>query len=416
MKIPARYNLIIPSVILIFLTTLSCNRGVESNHELSIMSPDSMPVMAQNEPVFIYNIPADSFDMIQGQIRRDSFLSDLLLKNGVSLPEIDRVLNNSKEVFDVRKILPGKNYSILLDRDSIPRAKYMIYEHDPAITYVFSFNDSLNITAFRKEVTTEIKYARGTITTSLWQSIMDGGMPPKLAVELADIFQWTVDFFGLEEGDNFKVVYEEKFIEGKSMDIGKILTAQFTSSGVTYSAIPFLQEGQQSFFDSDGKSLRKAFLKAPLTFNRISSRYTTSRFHPILKIRRPHLGVDYAAPVGTEVHTIGDGKVVSVTSGGGEGRMVKIKHNSQYSTAYMHLSRFGPGIAPGVMVRQGQVIGYVGSSGLSTGPHLDFRFYMNGSPIDPLRVIAPPSEPIAQSSLEKFQKIKQVNLDLLSTF
>jgi murein DD-endopeptidase MepM/ murein hydrolase activator NlpD len=379
------------------------------------MSPDSISI-PQNEPVYIYGIPADSFDMVQGQIKRDSFISDLLLKNGVSMPEIDQVLNNSKQVFDVRKVLPGKNYSILCDRDSIHRAKYMIYEHDPTVTYVFSFNDSLNITAFKKDVTTEIKYAKGTITTSLWQAILDGGMPPKLAVELADIFQWTVDFFGLEEGDNFKVVYEEKLIDGKSMDIGKILTAEFTSSGRTYTAIPFVQDGQQSFFEADGKSLRKAFLKAPLKFNRISSRYTTSRFHPILKIRRPHLGVDYAAPVGTEVHSIGDGKVISVTSGGGEGRMVKIKHNSSYSTAYMHLSRFGQGIAPGVSVRQGQVIGYVGSSGLSTGPHLDFRFYMNGSAIDPLKVIAPPSEPIAEANMEKFLKIKEVNLHLLSTF
>jgi len=375
-----------------------------------------MPVRPQNEPVFIYDIPADSFDMVQGQIKRDSFISELLLKNGVSMPEIDKVLNKSKQVFDVRKVLPGRNYSILCDRDSIHRARYMIYEHDAATTYVFSFNDSLNITAFKKDVTTEIKYAKGAINTSLWQSIMDGGMPPKLAVELADIFQWTVDFFGLEEGDNFKVVYEEKFIEGKSVDIGKILTAQFTSSGVTYTAIPFLQDGQQSFFDTDGKSLRKAFLKAPLKFNRISSRYTTSRFHPILKIRRPHLGVDYAAPVGTEVQSIGDGKVISVTSGGGEGRMVKIKHNSSYSTAYMHLSRFGEGIRQGVSVRQGQIIGYVGSSGLSTGPHLDFRFYLNGSPVDPLKVIAPPSEPVSESNLERFEKIKQVNLDLLGTF
>ncbi|HEX2968471.1 MAG TPA: peptidoglycan DD-metalloendopeptidase family protein [Bacteroidales bacterium] len=403
-------------LILCAVTLFACNRGVEPNHELTIMPADSLPVAPVNDPVYVYGIPADSFDIIHGQIRRDSFISDILLKYGVTLPEIDKTLSNSKNVFDVRKVLPGRNYSILCEHDGAQRARYMIYEHDPATTYVFSFTDSLNITAFRKEITKEIKYAKGTISSSLWQAILDGGMPPALAAELNDIFQWTVDFFGLEEGDNFKVVYEEKFIENKSMGIGKILTAQFTSSGKTYTAIPFIQDGQETYFDADGKSLRKAFLKAPLKFTRISSRYTTSRFHPILKIRRPHLGVDYAAPIGTEVHTIGDGKVISVTTGGGEGRMVKIKHNANYTTAYMHLSRFGAGIKPGVMVSQGQVIGYVGSSGLSTGPHLDFRFYQNGSAIDPLKVIAPPSEPVSQANIEKFEMIKEVNLHILSTF
>jgi murein DD-endopeptidase MepM/ murein hydrolase activator NlpD len=410
MKISNRTLLIISAVLF-----FSCDRAVDPNHDLSIMPTDSMPMVPLNEPVYVYGIPADSFDVVQGKIKRDSYLSTLFLKNGVSMPEIDRVLNNSKDIFDVRKVLPGRNYTLLCDRYT-QKAKYMIYEHHPAVTYVFSFNDSLNITAFEKEITTEIKYANGIISSSLWNAILDGGMPPALAAELNNIFQWTVDFFGLEEGDKFKVVYEEKFIEEKSINIGKILTAQFTSSGRTYTAIPFIQDGKETYFDADGKSLRKAFLKAPLTFSRISSRYTTSRLHPVLKIRRPHLGVDYAAPTGTPVHSVGDGKVTSATYDGANGRMVKIKHNATYSTAYLHLSRFGSGITPGKMVKQGDVIGYVGSTGLSTGPHLDFRFYQNGTPIDPLKVIAPPSEPVTDANRDRFEKIKQVNLDLLSTF
>ncbi len=411
MKLITRALLIICAVVL-----FSCNQAVETGHELIVMTVDSVPVQPENEPVYSYGILTDSFEVIPGQIRRDSFISDILLKHGVSMPEIDKALNNSKDVFDVRKVLSGSKYSLLCERGDNPRARYMIYEHDPATTYVFSFTDSLNITAFRKEVTTEIKYAKGTISSSLWQAILDGGMPPALAAEMNEIFQWTVDFFGLEEGDNFKVVYEEKFIEDKSMGIGKILTAQFTSSGRTYTAIPFIQDGHESYFDTDGKSLRKAFLKAPLKFSRISSRYTTSRLHPVLKIRRPHLGVDYAAPVGTPVHAVGDGKVIAATYDGGNGRMVKIRHNVTHSTAYLHLSRFGQGITPGKSVKQGDIIGYVGSTGLSTGPHLDFRFYQNGSPIDPLKVIAPPSEPVAEVNREKFEKIREVNLNLLSTF
>ena len=394
----------------------SCNRAVETNHELSIISPDSVSVIEISDSAYMYGIPVDSFEIVEGKIKRDSYLSDILLRAGVPMKEIDQALNNSKSVFDVRKILPGRKYSLLCDKDSIGRARYLVYEHEPAKTIIFSFSDSLNITVFTKEITTEIRYATGTINTSLWDAVMEGGVHPQVTGELNNIFAWTVDFFGLEKGDNFKVVYEEKFIEDQSLGVNKILTAQFTSSGATYSAIPFIQDGKESFFDVDGKSLRKAFLKAPLSFSRISSRYTSSRMHPVLKIRRPHFGVDYAAPVGTPVHSVGDGKIISVSFDGGNGRMVKVRHNSTYSTAYLHLSRYGQGITSGAMVKQGDIVGYVGSSGLSTGPHLDFRFYMNGSPVDPLKVTAPPAEPITEINLEKFEKIKEVNLSLLSTF
>lgn len=405
------HSLLIITVISLF----ACNRSADLK-EITSSIPEQAASEKAGEPVYIYGIPADSFDIIPGKIKRDSYLSEIFLKNGISMPEIDRALYNSRDIFDVRKVLPGKNYSLLCSRGSSHKAKYMIYEHDPAITYIFSFNDSLNITEIRKKIDTEIRYAKGTISTSLWNAILDGGMPPALAAELNEIFQWTVDFFGLEEGDSFKVVYEEKFIEGKPVGMGKIITAQFTNSGQTYTAVPFIQDGHETYFDADGKSLRKAFLKAPLKFSRISSRYTASRLHPVLKIRRAHFGVDYAAPTGTPVHAVGDGKVIAATYDGGNGRMVKIKHNASYTTAYLHLSRFGAGITAGKMVKQGDVIGYVGSTGLSTGPHLDFRFYQNGSPIDPLKVIAPPSEPVSESNMEKFNKIKEVNLNLLNTF
>lgn len=404
------------SIILSSMLFFKCGRGVDPNHDLAIMPPDSIVTDKIAAPDLMYGIPADSFSIVQGKIKKNSFVSDILLNHGVPMPEINQALNGSKSVFDVRKIQPGKNYALLCEKTDAGRARYMIYEHEPATTYVFSFNDSLNITAFRKEIITKIIYAKGSISSSLWNAVLDGGMSPALVSELNNVFQWTVDFFGLETGDNFKVVYEEKYIEDKLIGIGKILTAQFTSSGRTFTAIPFIQDGQESYFDTDGSSLRKTFLKAPLTFSRISSGYTTSRLHPVLKIRRAHLGVDYAAPTGTPVHTIGDGKVISATYDRANGRMVKIKHNSTYSTAYLHLSRFGQGIKAGKMVKQGDVIGYVGSTGLSTGPHLDFRFYLNGSPVDPLKVISPPSEPVAQENLQRFEMIKEVNLSLLNTF
>jgi murein DD-endopeptidase MepM/ murein hydrolase activator NlpD len=245
--------------------------------------------------------------------------------------------------------------------------------------------------------------------------MIGGGLHPSLAIELSKIFAWTVDFFGLQKGDSFKMIYEELYIDDKSLGTGKIYGAQFRRTGSVVTAIPFIQDGTESFFDSDGTSLKKAFLKAPLEFSRITSRFSSSRMHPILRIRRPHFGVDYAAPVGTPVHAVGDGRVISATSENGSGRMVKIQHNSVYSTAYLHLSRFGDGITPGVFVKQNDIIGYVGSSGLSTGPHLDFRFYMNGSPVDPLRVDAPPVEPVLEENIARFEKNKMVVLSLLET-
>ena len=403
------------NIALVFLF-ISCNNSKNTKTESVSVTSDTTAVQQVNNPVFIYGIPSDSFALVTGRIKRNGFLSEILIKHGVSMQEIDQVVKNSKSVFDVRKIRSGNNYILFCDRDSIARARYLVYEHEPTISYVFSFNDSLNITPFRKEIKREIKYSSGTIETSLWDAMINGGLHPSLTNKLSEIFAWTVDFFGLQRGDNFKVIYEELLIDGKSLGIGKIYGAQFNRTGSSITAIPFIQDGKESFFDIDGNSLRKAFLKAPLEFSRISSHFSSARMHPILRIVRPHFGVDYAAPVGTPVKAIGDGRIISATNEGGSGRMVKIKHNSVYATAYMHLSRFGDGIRAGVFVRQGDIIGYVGSSGLSTGPHLDFRFYKNGSPVDPLKVDAPPVEPVLEVNKVQFEKMKTVVLSLLGTF
>jgi len=403
-------------VLMLLIIAFSCKNSIKTNPEPLVPGPDTSSVKETPAPVFMYGIPSDSFELTNGKIKRNSLLADLLLKHGVSMQEIEDVTRNSKDVFDVRKIRTGNSYILFCNRDSAAKLSYFVYEHDPTTCYVFSFNDSLNITAYRKTIKSEIKYASGTIETSLWDAMINGGLHPTLAVSLSEVYAWTVDFFGLQKGDNFKIIYEELSIDGKSLGSARIYGAQFNRSGTSITAIPFIQGENESFFDADGNSLRKAFLKAPLQFSRISSHFSASRMHPILRIRRPHFGVDYAAPLGTPVHAIGDGRIISATNRGGEGRMVKIQHNSVYATAYMHLSRFGEGVSAGRIVKQGDIIGYVGSSGLSTGPHLDFRFYKNGSPVDPLRVEAPPVEPILAENKVKFDEIKTVILSLLGTF
>ncbi len=412
MYLKGSYFYIIP--IILFL--LSCNHTEISEAGNSALPADSTITEAEHSHNNIYDIPADSFDMISGHIKPNGFISDILIKHGVSMQDIDETIRNSRDIFDVRKIRAGKNYYLFCDKDSIGKARYFVYEHDPTTSYVFSFNDSLNITAIKKTIKSEIRYASFTIETSLWDAILSEGLHPSLAGDLSDIFAWTVDFFGLQKGDNFKVIYEELLLDGKELDVGKIYAAQFNTTGSVVNAVPFIQNGQESYFDTDGKSLKKAFLKAPLKFSRISSRFSSSRMHPILRIRRPHYGVDYAAPVGTPVHSVGDGKIVAVKIENGSGRIVRIKHNSVYETAYMHLSRFGDGVRTGAFVKQGDIIGYVGTSGLSTGPHLDFRFYRNGSPVDPLKVEAPPVEPISDENKGDFDKVKTVVLELLNTF
>ena len=401
---------------ILLLVTISCRNQHNAEKELETVAVDSSSLTGQKAPVLLFGIPSDSFNLIPGHIKPNGFLSQILLEHGVTLQEIDKVIRNSKSVFDVRNIRSGNNYTLFCDADSLSRARYLVYEHDPTTCYIFSFRDSLNITPFHKEIRKVIRYSSGTIETSLWDAMINNGLHPSLDGELSDIFAWTVDFFGLQKGDRFKVIYEESFIDDKSLGVVRIFGAQFTWAGKAITAVPFIQEGKESFFDEDGNSLRKAFLKAPLKFSRISSRFSSSRMHPILRIRRPHYGVDYAAPIGTPVLAVGDGRVISATIENGSGRMVKISHNSVYSTAYLHLSRFGEGIHAGAFVKQGDIIGYVGNSGLSTGPHLDFRFYQNGYPVDPLKVEAPPVEPVSEANKGRFEINKNVVLSLMTTF
>jgi murein DD-endopeptidase MepM/ murein hydrolase activator NlpD len=363
----------------------------------------------------LFGIPLDSYNIITGKVKRNQFISSILSAHGVDWNDIEKLLTDNRETFDPRRVRTGSTYSVFMTRDTLSRPDYFIYNHDPRVSYLFSLKDTLAIYRHDAEIIRTLRYSSGTISTSLWEAAKENNLNPNLSAELSEIYAWTIDFFGLQKGDKFKVIYEEEFIGEESVGIRRIHAAQFEHAGSTIFAIPYIQDSVMAFFDTTGASLRKAFLKAPLRYSRISSRFSGGRMHPILKIVRPHHGIDYAAPIGTPVLAIGDGRVTSTAYEGGAGRMVRLTHNSVYSTAYLHLSRYGPGIAPGVYVKQGQVIGYVGSSGLSTGPHLDFRFYRNGSPIDPLRVEAPPVNPVAPEAMEQFNKVAEGYINLLGT-
>jgi murein DD-endopeptidase MepM/ murein hydrolase activator NlpD len=237
---------------------------------------------------------------------------------------------------------------------------------------------------------------------------MEQNLPYALAAEFEDIYQWTVDFFGIQVGDSFAVIYDEKFVDSTSVGIGRIWGAEFNHGGKQYYAIPYAQEeGKLRYWEANGESLRKQFLKAPLKYTRISSKFSKSRFHPVHKIYRPHHGVDYAAPSGTHVHSVADGTVIFAGwDRGGGGNTIKIKHAGNLETGYLHLKGFAKGIKKGTHVSQGQLIGYVGSTGSSTGPHLDYRIKKNGTPIDPLKMPQEPAEPIAEAHKARFEAIR----------
>lgn len=361
----------------------------------------------------LYGISTSSYQVQSGRVRPGESLAELLYPFGVSPQQLNSISQLADSLIDEQRIQSGNIYSIFSTSDTTPA--YFVYEKDP-LNFVVIRLDQDPPAAWNgvKKVDYRIQFACGTIESSLWESMFNSRTHPMLAIELSEIFAWSIDFFGIQQGDRYKVIYAESYVDSQSIGISRLLGAWFNHNGTDFWGIPFEQDGVTTFFDEQGNSLRKAFLKAPLRFSRISSGFSYSRYHPVLKIRRPHHGVDYAAPVGTPVNSVGDGVITEVGyQKGGGGNYVKIKHNSVYSTSYMHLSRFGNDIRQGHYVKQGEVIGYVGSSGLSTGPHLDFRFYRNGSPVNPLTVEAPPVEPVHEENLPAYSIRKKLIMGLL---
>ena len=353
-------------------------------------------------PVMRFGLPVDSFNIIEGIVKPGQNLGEILTGFGVPMSKVDQLSRNSEEIFDVRKIRSGQKFFLFQSPDTVRKACYLVYENNLVEYVIFGLSDSMSISRGKKKVQRMQKSASGIIASNLWNTMTDNDLNPMLAIELSKIYAWTIDFFGIQKGDKFRLLYEEQFVDTVSTGVGPVHAVEFEHMGKNYYAFRFSQDEGFDYFDDKGENLRKAFLKAPLEFSRISSRFSGSRLHPVLKIRRPHHGVDYAAPLGTPVVSIGDGTVIGKGYQGGSGNFVKIRHNAVYTTMYLHLSRFGKGVSTGSRVQQGEVIGYVGSTGLSTGPHLDFRVFMNGTPIDPLKIDAPPGDPVKTDYKQDF--------------
>ena len=364
------------------------------------------PFVLLKEPVVKYGFPVDSFYLVNGIVVSGQYLSTILNRFGVGLGTIDTIANYSKPIFDVRKIRDGNNYTVFQSRDSLRKALYFVYEISPIDFVVFQLSDSLKIYKGQKEIQYRIQTAQGVIESSLWNTMKANGLDPMLALKMEDVYAWTVDFFGLQKGDRFRLIYDEIYVDSVSIGINYIYAAQFDFYGKEIYAFRFNQNDTIGYYNEMGENLQKQFLKAPLKFSRISSGFSGGRMHPVLRIVRPHHGVDYAAAKGTPVMSIGEGTVIQKGWAGGGGNSIKVKHNSVYTTQYMHLSGYADGVYQGARVRQGQVIGFVGSTGLSTGPHLDFRVYKGGSAVNPLTIESPPAKPVDTKYMAQYTVLK----------
>ena len=353
-----------------------------------------------------YGIVTDSFKIDRDEVKQGENLGGIFTRLGVDSKIVGNLDAYTDGVFDIRKLRSGNTYTAMMSNDGTSKLKYFVYTVNDTSYVIFDFRDSLHVHSDKKEVVRKLKSVSGVINSSLWTTIQESGVDPNMAVALANIYQWSIDFYAIQKGDSFKAIYEELSVDGKPISLGEIHSAVFNHNGKAYFAYRFEQGSITDYFDENGQNLRKEFLKAPLKFSRMTSRFSNSRMHPILRIRRPHHGVDYAAPKGTPVHTIGNGTIVKASYSGGAGRLVMIRHNNGYSTSYMHLAGFGPGIHPGASVSQGQVIGYVGSSGLSTGAHLDFRVYKNNVAMDPLKIESPPALPVNTKYKANFDSVR----------
>lgn len=336
-------------------------------------------------------------------IERNQTFSELMQAQGLDGATIQEIFESAKQVYNLSLIGAGKNMVITLTPQmAFSRLEYAI---DPLQTLVIDRTEEAIRAELRKS-TPEVSVHElgGNIQGSLYSSIDKLGEGDELVMRFAEIFEWDVDFFkDLQAGDTFRIIYEKETVNGEPYAYGRILGAELINKGHTYTAIGYQRGANWEYFSPDGKAMKKAFLASPLKFTRISSGFTSARYHPILKKYRAHYGIDYAAPMGTPVRAIGKGRVVSAGWAGGAGKMIKLQHDKEITTAYCHLSRFAAGIGRGASVSQGQIIGYVGATGLATGPHLDFRFMKNGKYVNFLSIRSPQAEPLSAAEVARFK-------------
>ncbi len=395
-------------MVIALLFVLSNINNEKTTKEISEVVPKVI------EHVYEYGILVDSFNVTKGVVKQGQTLGEILYANHIDHPQIAEIVNKSKGIFDVRRVNAGKEFTIICADDSTDKACYFIYQEDPTNYVVIDLTNEIDVYRGKKEVTTKVNVAYGEINSSLWITIQEQNLSPKIAAELSTIYAWTIDFFKIQKGDAFKVYYENKYIDDEYIGIGRILASEFTHKGKNFYSFYYREsENFGDYFDEKGRTLRKAFLKAPVDYKRISSRYSKRRKHPVTGRWKGHFGTDYAADRGTPIVTTANGTITSASYTKNNGNFVKVRHNGTYTTQYLHMSKIKPGIKKGVYVKQGETIGYVGSTGLATGPHVCYRFWVNGKQVDPYKQDLPPGDPIKEENREAYMIAKDSLMQIL---
>jgi murein DD-endopeptidase len=383
-------------LLLLLLVVFSCKEEkTSSKPEIKDEIAEAMPATPTEK--FGFNL--NEFEVVEDTIRQGESFGELMTDNKVDYPKIFKVSEQYKDIFDARRIRAGRPYLLLKTKDTAQAAQVFVYQNDPINYTVVDFRDSVSVYIGRQKVREVQREASGIIETSLSDAILDQGIDYNVTNNLSEIYAWTIDFFRLQKGDKFKVIYREKYINDTTyVGAGPIEAAYFEHNGTPLYAFAYESDSLKNvidYYDEEANNLRRTFLRAPVKFSRISSRYNLTR-----RIRyygykvRPHKGTDYAAPIGTPIMATADGTVVESTRRGGNGKYVKIRHNGTYSTQYLHMR--AQNVKRGQFVRQGDVIGWVGMTGNTGGPHVCYRFWKNGRQVDPLREELPLAEPLAE--------------------
>ncbi len=370
----------------------------DSDEELEVVDYDRK---------FKFGFDIEEFHFATSRLKNNQFVGQILNDNGISYSKVAKLEEVAKDVFDVRNIRAGKRYHLVKKDSCQDAALAFIYEPNPLRYVIYDFRDSVAVDMIEKDYSIVVETASGEIKSSLWQSMTDQDINPGVIDLMEDALASSVSFYHTKKGDKFKVIYERKYIDGKAVSLGRMLGAYYQNKYGEYYSVYYENDLYTGFYDMEGRPSKKTFLKSPIKGSaRISSRYNLRRLHPIKKRRIPHLGTDYAAPYGTPIMAVADGVITKATYNRNNGRYVKMRHNNTYETQYLHMQRFAKGIRPGVNVSQGSIIGYVGSTGLATGPHVCFRFWKNKRQIDHLKENFPPADPMPKEELPEYFELR----------
>ena len=399
---------LLPVLLLVAGIPLACQTGstVPTSTE---RSPPERPEVTTDP----FGLRAGRYTVETGRVGRAETFSDLLDEHGVAYQTILALAETAAPAFEVDDLRAGRPYRVYVN-PWLRQVRYLVYQIDTVQYVVFDVRYPERTYVSTRPVERTWATVSGTVDGSLYETIVENGGHPLLALRLSEVFSWQIDFFRLRAGDTFRLVYEKRSVEGEPMQPGDIVAARVRHLGEDYYAFRFEGgPGEAEYYNRQGQSLRRQLLKAPLQYTRISSGFTNSRFHPILKEYRSHHGIDYAAPRGTPVRSVGSGVVQFAGYDGPNGNYVKIRHNGTYTSGYLHLSDIAVG--PGETVDQGETIGYVGSTGRSTGPHLDYRLWKHGTAVDPYTLKLPPSQPVPLQHRDAFRETVEALLPRLQS-